>query len=88
MNSRNSSLCTPGAPLAITLRELAELLHMSHRHLERLEAAGKIGPRPIRFGRSKRYLLDGTGGIRAWLAAGAPDRREWEARQRMQGGAT
>lgn len=88
MNSQDSGLSKLGVPLAITLSELAELLRVSHRHLERLEAAGKIGPRPIRFGRSKRYLLDGTGGIRAWLAAGAPDRREWEARQRMQGGAT
>lgn len=78
---------TPTTTFAVDTFELAELLGVSERHVQRLDAAGKIGPRAIRLGRSKRYVLDGPNGIKAWLGAGAPDRREWEARQRMQGGA-
>ncbi|QOJ03675.1 MAG: helix-turn-helix domain-containing protein [Planctomycetia bacterium] len=88
MTFHDSNISTPTALLAITTEELAELLRVSIRHIQRQESAGKIGPKPVRFGKSKRYVLDGPNGIRAWLAAGAPDRREWEARQRMQGGAT
>ncbi len=79
---------TQSTPLAVTIAELARMIGVSKRHAERLETSGRIGPRPARFGRSKRYVLDGPGGVRAWLTAGAPDRREWEARQRLQGGAT
>lgn len=74
-------------PLTATTEELASLLRVSPRHIQRQESAGKIGPKPVRFGKSKRYVLDGLNGIRAWLAAGAPDRREWEARRRAEGGA-
>lgn len=71
--------------LAVTVAELAELLRVSKRHCERMESSGAIGPRAVRFGKSKRYVLDGQNGIRAWLVAGAPDRRTWDARKMADG---
>lgn len=61
--------------LALSAGEAAQLLGISVRHLWALNAAARL-PRPIRFGRSVRWSLDE---LRAWLAAGAPERAEWEA---------
>jgi predicted DNA-binding transcriptional regulator AlpA len=41
------------------------------------DAAGRI-PRPIRIGRSTLWRAEE---LRAWVAAGCPCRREWEARK-------
>jgi len=72
---------TGATALAIDTRELAELLHVSKRHLERMDASGRL-PKPIRLGRAKRWL---TSELEAWLEAGCPDRRTWLA---TKGGAT
>ena len=54
--------------------QLAKLLDVSERHIERMDAAGKL-PAALRIGKSKRWLLDGgPNGIRQWLAAGCPAR--------------
>lgn len=63
----------------INTKELAKMLSVSVRHIERQDSAGRI-PRPIRIGRSKRWRTDE---ITAWLEAGCPDRVTWES---MNGG--
>jgi len=59
-----------------TRDELAKMLKVSLRHVAAMHASGRLGPRPLRFGRAVRYLADET---HAWLAAGAPARDQWEA---------
>ena len=72
---------TDPTPLAVDARELARLLGLSLRTIRAMDGTGKL-PRGLTFGqRAKRWALDGPNGIRAWLAAGAPDRRTWEKMQ-------
>jgi predicted DNA-binding transcriptional regulator AlpA len=63
---------------------LAALLGVSTSHLWRMRDAGRL-PKPLRLGaQCLRWPLSE---IRAWLAAGAPDTRRWEAlRGRRPGG--
>lgn len=63
--------------LAITARDLAEMLGLSVRQIWRLQSAGKL-PRPIRLGGSVRWK---RGEVMNWFDAGCPDRRTWEARK-------
>ncbi|MCX5638137.1 MAG: AlpA family phage regulatory protein [Planctomycetota bacterium] len=59
----------------ITAKVLAEMLSLSKRQVFRLNSCGKL-PAPIRIGGSVRWS-DKT--ISDWLAAGAPDRKTFEA---------
>lgn len=65
------------APLALDVRGTAEILSVSPRHLEALNAQGLL-PRPIRLGRRRLWPVEE---LRRWLDAGAPPREEWEARR-------
>ena len=60
--------------LAVDAAELAKLLKVSLRHINALNATGRL-PRPIRLGRSVRWPREE---LVAWIAAGAPSRDEWE----------
>jgi len=60
----------------LSAKTLGRMLSLSKRQIFRLNSCGKI-PAPIRIGGSVRWDLEGE--IRPWLAAGAPDRRTWEA---------
>ena len=62
--------------LALTASEVASLLGVSRAHVWRLNAARKL-PEPIRLGRAVRWSRSE---IESWLAAGAPDRRDWHDR--------
>ncbi len=64
-------------PLAVASRELARLLGVSVRHVERMDASGRL-PRALRLGRAKRWSLQE---IRAWLAAGCPGRGAWREKK-------
>lgn len=66
MNS--SALSLPGAAAA-------ELIGVSQSHFYQLLRTGRL-PRPIRLGRSVRWL---RAELEAWLAAGAPSRSRWES---------
>lgn len=80
-----TALATELPPLAVDARTLARPLHVSLRTIRSMDSAGKL-PRPVRLnGRAVRWVLDGTTGIRAWLAAGSPDRGAWEALRRNGG---
>ena len=61
--------------LALPAVAVAKLLNISERHLWALHSSGRI-PRPIRLGRACRWNVNE---LRAWLAAGAPSRTDWEA---------
>jgi prophage regulatory protein len=70
-------------PLVVDAKPLAVILGgIGVRTVRALDAAGKL-PKPIRIGGRVVWLLDE---IRAWLAAGAPPRAEWEARKRADKG--
>ena len=60
--------------LALPAADVAKLLGISTRHLWSLNSSGRL-PRPIRFGRATRWNVEE---LRAWLAAGAPERSRWE----------
>jgi prophage regulatory protein len=60
--------------LALTAYDVAKLLGISTRHLWSLNSSGRL-PKPVRFGRAVRWNLEE---LRAWLAAGAPERSRWE----------
>jgi predicted DNA-binding transcriptional regulator AlpA len=62
-------------PLAVDARGLTQLLPFGIRTIRTMDAAGKL-PAPVRVGGRVMWLVSE---IRAWLAAGAPDRATWEA---------
>ena len=59
---------------------VGQMLSLSKRQIFRLSSCGKI-PAPIRIGGSVRWA-EST--ILAWLQAGAPDRKEFEARKEAE----
>jgi predicted DNA-binding transcriptional regulator AlpA len=65
------------SPLVVDARRLARLLCAGVRTVRTWDAAGKL-PAPIRIGGRVVWRVDE---IRAWLAAGAPERKTWEARK-------
>ena len=68
-----------GKPLAVDAKVLAKMLGISVRTVRSMDCAGKL-PRPVKLnGRSVRWPVVE---IEAWLAAGAPDRNQWEAIRR------
>jgi len=68
-------------PLLLTAADAAALTGKSLRTWRTWNAAGLI-PKPIRIGRSTLWRTDE---LRAWVAAGCPCRKLWEARQSMAG---
>lgn len=77
MNATHSNSVTC---LALPAAAVAEMLHISERHLWSLHSSGRL-PRPVRFGRAVRWSVDE---LRDWLAAGAPSRDVWEQRERAE----
>jgi prophage regulatory protein len=64
----------------LTASTLGHMLSLSKRQVFRLNSSGKI-PKPVRIGGAVRWS---AAGIADWLAAGAPDRKAWEARKAVQ----
>lgn len=62
-------------PLVVDARWLAKLLTCGVRTVRTLDAAGKL-PTPLRIGGRVVWRV---AEVRAWLAAGAPDRASWAA---------
>ena len=65
------------APLLADAKHLAALLSIGLRTLRTHDRAGKL-PQPLRIGGRVVWRLEE---IRAWLNAGAPDRKTWNARR-------
>jgi predicted DNA-binding transcriptional regulator AlpA len=61
--------------LLMTVDDLARELRTSGKTITRMEQSGRL-PRPIKVGRAKRWSRQT---IVAWIASGAPSRRDWEA---------
>jgi len=59
----------------IDMNTVAEQLHCSRRHVERLLASERL-PTPVRVGRLVRWRADE---VREWIAAGCPNRDKWNA---------
>lgn len=64
----------------LSAQAVGEMLSLSKRQIFRLNSCGKI-PAPIRVGGSVRWS-EST--ISAWLRAGAPDRKTFEAMQETE----
>ena len=60
--------------LILTAAEAAAIFRKSARSWRNWDATGK-NPRPIRIGRSTFWRPEE---LKAWLAAGCPDRETWE----------
>ena len=67
----------------LTVKGIAQTLKVSIRHVERMEAAGNLGPSPVRLGRVKRWIKSE---ILDWIRAGCPSRDRWEALSRRKEG--
>lgn len=61
--------------------DVARKLNVSRRHVSALNASGRL-PRPVKLGRRTVWVADE---LRAWLAAGAPERSRWEAMRKGGG---
>lgn len=51
---------------------------MSIATIDRLSNSGRLGPRPVRFGKLIRWRRDE---LEAWIRAGLPCREVWEKRR-------
>ncbi len=65
-------------PLALDVRGVAALLGVSARHVWSMNASARM-PAPVRLGKRVLWRRDE---LVEWLAAGAPEREQWEARKR------
>ena len=68
------SLRVVASPLLVNVDHAARLLGMSKTAFTANLAAGKIGPRPIRFGRSVRFSV---AELAEWCHADCPPRVQW-----------
>jgi predicted DNA-binding transcriptional regulator AlpA len=63
------------ATMLLSKTDLARELRVSAKTIDRMDQSGRL-PRPIRVGsRAKRWPRSA---IVEWIAAGAPNRRDWE----------
>ena len=60
--------------LCVDIAGAAALLSISPSHLFALRRAGRFGPRPIKLGRSCRFLVVE---LRQWCEAGCPSAAVW-----------
>jgi predicted DNA-binding transcriptional regulator AlpA len=70
----DATAAPPRDALAIPADAVAEILSISARTVRRMHSAGLL-PRPVRVMGSVRWRVDE---LRAWLAAGCPDRKTWD----------
>ena len=66
----------------ISAKELANMLSLSKRQIFRLDSCGKLGVTKLKIGGSVRWSATE---ISDWLAAGAPDRKTWQAMKEAKG---
>ncbi|MFX0198513.1 MAG: helix-turn-helix transcriptional regulator [Candidatus Hodarchaeota archaeon] len=66
--------------IAVSAKQLSQLLGASLRQCWRLNATGKI-PHPVRLGGSVRW---NRVEITQWFESGCPDRQTWEARKEVE----
>lgn len=62
--------------LLITVDEVAELLGIARRTVQRMDSAGKL-PSPLRLGLSGKCIRWNKAELESWIAAGCPPRVKW-----------
>jgi predicted DNA-binding transcriptional regulator AlpA len=62
--------------LGVPAAEAARMLGISTSHFFLLKRSGRIGPKPVRLGRSVLYHCEE---LEQWFVAGTPPRDKWEA---------
>ncbi len=72
---QQASQAAPLLPLLVDMAGLSQLLARSEASLYRDDSAGRL-PAGLKIGASKRWRYSE---IVAWVEAGMPDRRTWEA---------
>lgn len=72
-----SRVSIEGERLLLKTKEAAEMCGKSVRTWRAWDAAGRI-PRPIRIGRSTNWR---PRELQEWVAAGCPNREQWEAQR-------
>lgn len=81
MDKRVTNKVSSANPIAISARELAQMLGVSLRQIWRLKSADRL-PKAIKLGGSVRWnrqeIID-------WFEAGCLDRWTWETRKAVQG---
>jgi predicted DNA-binding transcriptional regulator AlpA len=77
LNDRPATPAVELAPLLVDMAGLSALLQRSPASLYRDDAAGRL-PAGLRLGASKRWRYSE---IVAWVEAGMPDRKTWQAMQ-------
>jgi len=70
--SQAQSIHTP--PFMVGAIEAARLLGISRTSLYAMDASGKLGPRPHKYGRRVLWERDE---LEAWTKAGSPSRQAW-----------
>jgi excisionase family DNA binding protein len=60
--------------LLLSAAEVAALLGISRSAFYSLLSSGRIGPMPVRFGRSARWRAEE---LAEWVRAGCPSRDRW-----------
>ena len=67
----------------LSAKTLSKMLSLSKRQIFRLDSCGKLGVTKLKIGGSVRFSAQE---VSDWLAAGAPDRKTWEAMQEAKVG--
>lgn len=70
----------PAQPILLTARDVGALLALSRATVFELHARGRL-PLPVRPGGPQGAPRWRADEIRAWVAAGCPDRERWEAQR-------
>lgn len=60
--------------ILLSAAEVADVLGISVRHFYSLESSGRVGPLPIRLGRTVRWSADQ---VRRWAEQNCPGRETW-----------
>lgn len=80
--SRDSALASvadAAESLLIPAKEAARLLSISESHFYELKATGKLGPHPVRLGKSVRWNRIE---FQEWVAAGCPPKHKWDLQRK------
>lgn len=73
-------------PLTYSRQQLADALGIDTSTLDRWDAAGRIGPRPLRISGPRGRKLYSRQEVADWVAVGCPAADEWRVRQAARNG--
>ncbi len=76
MADDNVGVATTEKGATLSAKGLARLLNCTERTVRRWDSAGEI-PAPLRIG--ARHVIWPVAEIEAWMRAGAPGRKSWDA---------